>query len=50
MHRATSPFVAGKYALKRTFQQYQFFWRHDKLLALFILLGLILTRQAVRVL
>jgi hypothetical protein len=25
MHRATSPFVAGKYARKRIRQQYQFF-------------------------
>jgi hypothetical protein len=29
MHRATSPFVVGKYALKKTIQQYQFFWRQD---------------------
>lgn len=25
LHRATNPFVAGKYALKRTIKQYQFF-------------------------
>jgi hypothetical protein len=50
MHRATSPFVAGKYALKRIIQQYQFFRRQDKLAAFFIPSELLLTKQAVWVL
>jgi hypothetical protein len=47
MHRATSPFVTGKYVLKKIIQQYQFFRWQDKLAAFFILSELILTKQAV---
>jgi len=47
MHRATSPFAAGKYALKKIIRQYQLFRRQDKLSALFILSELLPANQAV---
>jgi hypothetical protein len=50
MHRATNPFVAGKYVSKGKTQQYQYFRRQDKLSASFIFPELPLTKQAVWVL
>ena len=50
MHRATNPFVAGKYVSKRKNQQYQYYRQQDKLSAFFILSEVLQAKQAVWVL
>ena len=45
MHRATNPFVAGKYLLNRNIEQYQFFRRLDKVPAFFILARLLQNKR-----
>jgi hypothetical protein len=50
MHRATNPFVAGKYVSKGKIQQYQYYRQQGNLSAFFILSKLLLAKQAVWVL